>query len=85
MTTTENKEKSLNLNKPAYVLFLLTGLMFLYFKDISQAVIFLGLAIVFDPFDINVPFNQRPFYQKAWLIGHLGIVAALFGFMVSGK
>ena len=79
MTTTENKEKSLNLNKPAYILFLLTGLMFLYFKDISQAVIFLGLAIVFDPFDISVSFNQRPFYQKAWLIVHLGTVAALFG------
>lgn len=49
-----------NFNKPAYVIFLLTSIYFLIQKDFSQAVIFWGLALVFDPFKTTTPFDKRP-------------------------
>lgn len=67
-----------NFNKPAYILFTLAGLCFLAVKDFSQAAIFWGLALCFDPFKTTVPFSKRPFYQQAWLFVHLTIVLALF-------
>ena len=69
--------KAWNLNKPGYFAFLLIGIIYLIKKDIGQAVIFWGLALVFDPFDIKVPFIKRPFYQKTWLIVHLAITFSL--------
>lgn len=50
-----------NFNKPAYILFTLAGLCFLAVKDFSQAGIFWGLALCFDPFKTTVPFSKRPF------------------------
>lgn len=41
-----------NLNQPAYAIFLLAGIYFLIQQDFSQAVIYWGLALVFDPFNI---------------------------------
>lgn len=74
-----------NFNKPAYVVFILVGSWFLIQKDISQAVIFWGLALVFDPFDIQKPFNKRPVYQQVWLVLHLSITLALFVLDIMGK
>lgn len=82
---TEIKPKANNFNKPVYALFVIGGIFFLIAKDFSQASLFLGLALVFDPFNIEVPFPQRPFYQKAWLIVHLSITLALFVLMLMGK
>ena len=81
-TETTTPQKTINLNKPAYIVFVLTGIAFLIMKDFSQAVIFWGLALVFDPFNINVAFNKRPPYQKAWLIVHLAITFALLVFEI---
>jgi hypothetical protein len=39
-----------------------------------------GLA--FDPFNTEQPWNERPLWQKIWLIVHLAIVALLFGYGV---
>ncbi|MBK9254719.1 MAG: hypothetical protein IPM42_04465 [Saprospiraceae bacterium] len=85
MTTTENNTKVQNWNKPAYIVFIIVGLGFILMKDFSQAVIFMGLALVFDPFDIETAFQKRPFYQRAWLIVHLIMVLVLFGLMISGN
>lgn len=79
---TNTQPRIWNLNKPAYVLFILTGIGFLIAKNISQAAIFFGLALVFDPFDIKMVFNKRPFWQQAWLIVHLSITFALFVLML---
>jgi uncharacterized membrane protein len=67
-----------NFNKPVYILFTLAGLCFLAVKDFSQASIFWGLALAFDPFNIEIPFSKRPFYQRAWLFVHLAIALSLF-------
>lgn len=82
---TNAQQKVWNLNRPAYILFLLAGIGFLISKNFSQATIFFGLALVFDPFDTKMSFNKRPFWQQAWLIVHLSISFALFVLMLVGK
>ena len=47
----------------AYSAFILLGIIYLVKKDFSNAVIYWGLALVFDPFDQQVAFNKRPFWQ----------------------
>jgi hypothetical protein len=45
-----------------------------------QATASLGIALAFDPFNQEQKWNDRPTWQKAVLIIHLGFVAAMFGF-----
>ncbi len=78
----KTKPAAKNINKPGYIIFLLAGMYFMFTKDFSQAVIFWGLALVFDPFNPATPFTKRPFYQQAWLIVHLSITFALFVLML---
>jgi hypothetical protein len=75
--TTETKPKVHNINKPAYLILLMAGIYFLIQKEFSQAVTFFGLALVFDPFNTEIPFNKRPVYQQLWLFIHLSITLAL--------
>jgi hypothetical protein len=49
-------------------------------KDYMQAAASLGIGMAFDPFDQEQKWNDRPTWQKAVLIIHLGLVAAMFGF-----
>ena len=68
-----------NFNKFLYSGFLVLGGIYLLQKDISQTLIFFGIALAFDPFDTEQPWPNRPTWQKATLIVHLALVAALFG------
>jgi len=79
---TQTKPKVHYINKLAYAMLLLAGIYFLIQKDFSQAVVFWGLALVFDPFNTEIPFNKRPAYQQLWLIVHLSITLALFVLML---
>jgi hypothetical protein len=83
--TNTTKPKAFDFNQPAYALFLLAGIYFLTQKDFSQAVIFWGLGLVFDPFKKEIPFSKRPAYQQLWLLVHLSITLALFVLMLMGK
>lgn len=68
-------------NKFLYLGFVLVGLFQAIFsKDYIQAASSLGIALAFDPFDPEQKWNERPTWQKAVLIIHLGLVAAMFGF-----
>jgi hypothetical protein len=84
-TGTKTKPTVKNINKPAYAVFLLAGIYFLIQKDISQAACFLGVALMFDPFDIQMPFKKRPVYQQLWLIVHVSIMFALVVLEIVGK
>lgn len=44
---------------------------------------FMALALVFDPYDQAVPWNERPRWMKLLLIGHLGLAAALLGHVMA--
>ena len=67
-------------NKFLYVGFLGLGLyQALLNKDFFSAASSMGIGLAFDPFDPEHKWNDRPSWQKAILILHLGMVAAMFG------
>lgn len=49
-------------------------------RDYMEAAASLGIALAFDPFNLEQNWNQRPTWQKTLLIAHLALVAAMFGF-----
>jgi hypothetical protein len=68
-------------NKFLYIGFSLLGLFQVFFsKDYMQAASSLGIGLAFDPFNPEQKWNDRPNWQKAVLIIHLALVAAMFGF-----
>lgn len=67
-------------NKYVYIGFLLLGLYQAFFsKDYLQSASSLGIGLVFDPFNIEQKWNDRPTWQKVILFLHLGLAAAMFG------
>jgi ABC-type phosphate/phosphonate transport system permease subunit len=69
------------INKILYVAFLILGIYQAFFnKDFAQAAASFGIGLVFDPFNPNQKWNERPMWQKAVLILHLAIAATLLGF-----
>ncbi len=66
----------------AYAVFLLAGLYFLIKPDYGTAVVFWGLAPVFDPFDAKIPFGKRPVYQRIWLIVHVAITMGIVSLLI---
>ncbi len=54
-------------------LLLITAIHLLLFKDIMNAAIAFNLALAFDPFDPKVTWNDRPIWQRLWLIVHVTI------------
>ena len=70
-----------SINKFLYIGFLLLGLFqAIVSKDYMQAAASLGIGMAFDPFNPEQKWNDRPTWQKAVLIVHLALVAAMFGF-----
>jgi hypothetical protein len=68
-------------NKVMYIAFILLGFYFaLVSKDYTQAAATMGIGFIFDPFDAEQKWNERPTWQKAVLFIHLALVAAFFGF-----
>ena len=67
-------------SKYLYISTLLLGLYQAFVnKDYIQAAASLGIGLAFDPFDKEQKWNDRPTWQKAVMIIHLALVAALFG------
>ena len=67
-------------NKFLYIGFIFLGLFQAFFSnDYMQAASSLGIGLAFDPFDTEQKWNDRPSWQKAVLIIHLALVAAMFG------
>ncbi len=62
-----------------YGAFAAPGIYYIFFNnDFISGAGSLGLALIFDPFDQTVKWNNRPLYQKAWLFVHVFVVMALF-------
>lgn len=63
-----------------YISFWLLAFYFLIVQhDYSSAMMDLGIALAFDPFDQTKPWNKRPKWQRVWLIFHLSCVGLLLG------
>jgi len=39
-----------------------------------------GIGLIFDPFNPDQPWGQRPRWQRVWLILHLAVAAGLLGY-----
>jgi len=81
-TSTTTSTKAINGNRLIYGAFTLAGCIFLALQNYSNATIYLGLALAFDPFDTAQPLDQRPTYQKVWLTVHaIAAIVALVGLL----
>ena len=70
-------------NKYLYIGFVILGIyQAIANKDYIQAASSLGIAMAFDPFNTEQKWNDRPIWQKAALIIHLGLCAAFFGYEI---
>ena len=68
-------------SKFLYIGFLLLGLyQAIFSKDYVEAAAYMGIGLAFDPFNPEQKWNDRPTWQKAVLIIHLALVAAMFSF-----
>lgn len=57
--------------------------VFLFVKgDYEWAFTNLGIAMLFDPFNPEVKFTDRPLYQKMWLYIHLALTLGGLIFLV---
>ncbi len=66
-----------------YIGFVIFGIYLLFGKkEFSEAAIYFGIALAFDPFNQDQAWKERPTWQKVVLIAHLAIVAGLFGYDV---
>jgi hypothetical protein len=78
--SSKTRDWTKSVNKILYTGFLLIAVFYLLFsKNIPEAVSSLGIALIFDPFNPNQPWSQRPLYQRIWLFVHVSIV--LLGFV----
>lgn len=60
-----------------YGAFVLLSLYFLLTGSYADAATNLGIALIFDPFDQTVRWDQRPRWQRVWLIVHLLVMAGI--------
>ena len=69
------KPKPINgkFQKIAYAVFVLAGICFIIRKEFGTAIIFWGLAPIFDPFNTQISLSKRPVWQQVWLMFHVVI------------
>lgn len=79
---TETTPKFLPFNRYAYVLYMVLVIYLVIKGDYEWAFANLGIALVFDPFDTTVKWQQRPMYQKVWLLVHLALTFAGLIFII---
>ncbi len=66
--------------KCLYIGFVAFGFYLLLFKQqFSEAAIYFGIALAFDPFNPETSFKDRPIWQKLVLIIQVILVFTLFG------
>jgi hypothetical protein len=77
MTITNRKSAGGMTIRALYILTVLMGIYFIASGKAGDAMIPLGVGLVFDPFDANVKWKNRKLYQKGLLLTHLIIVFIL--------
>lgn len=80
--THNSHNQTRQVNRYTYLLYLILVAYLFFIGDIEWAITNLGIALVFDPFDAEVKWQNRPFYQKALLIVHLTLTFAGFLYLI---
>ncbi|MGB5029345.1 MAG: hypothetical protein WBO38_12635 [Chitinophagaceae bacterium] len=71
--SSETAPKFTPFNRYAYVIYMVL-VIYLFIKgDYEWAFSNMGIALLFDPFNPSVKWQQRPIYQKVWLLVHLAL------------
>lgn len=68
--------KYLPFNRYAYVMYMVLVIYIAVKGDYESAFTNLGIALIFDPFDPSVKWQQRPMYQRVWLLIHVTVMFA---------
>ncbi len=76
--TAKSKAQSTQIYRCAYILYMVLVIYLAIKGDYEWALTNMGVALVFDPFDASVKWQDRPRHQKAWLMIHLAIMALGF-------
>lgn len=72
------KDRTKTFNRVMYSGFLLFTAYNLFFRgDYGDAAVNLAIALIFDPFNPEQPWQERPVYQRVWLIVHLCLAGTL--------
>jgi hypothetical protein len=80
---TSHQQKQFNqVNRFTYILYLILVAYLFIIGDIEWAITNLGIALIFDPFDAGVKWQDRPLYQKVWLIAHLTLTLTGFLYLI---
>ena len=77
---TQKNNATAPFNKVLYASFIFFACYQIFAKhSYVDAAASLGIALAFDPFNTQQPWNERPTWQKVWLFVHLAFVGLLFG------
>jgi hypothetical protein len=80
--TAKCDKQSIQVSRFTYILYMIL-VAYLFFKgDLEWAITNMGIAMLFDPFDTKVKWQDRPLYQRAWLIAHLTLTFAGFLYLI---
>ena len=81
-TNTNTKISAITGYRFAYFTYLALVSFQLYIGEYEWAVSNFGIALVFDPFDASIKWEQRPTYQKVWLLTHLTLLISGVTFII---
>lgn len=75
---------STGINRWLYGAFVVFCIYFLIRGNLVDAASNLGIALIFDPFNPSVKWQDRKLYQRVWLLVHIAFVIGLFvtGFLM---
>jgi hypothetical protein len=90
MEKTKNISKIREVNPYFYGgLMMVTAVHWVIYKDLMNGAIAFNLALAFDPFNQNQKWEDRPLWQKGWLVVHvtigIGLIVGLGVMKVLGK
>lgn len=72
--------------KVGYALFVILAIYHLLInKNVIDCATNLGIALIFNPFNHQVSWNNRPKWQRTWLIVHVLIVITVLVFGLLNK
>jgi hypothetical protein len=79
---TAPRDRSKIFNRLLYGGFVLMSIYFLVTNQLESTMTNLGIALIFDPFDQKVMWNNRSLYQRIWLLVHVSVVLGLMSFLI---
>ena len=68
-----------NIQRLLYGGFTTLGIYKIVTGHFGDAAMYLGIALINDPFDATITWKERPLWQRAWLIVHLAMCAGCLG------